>query len=97
MMLARIGPALSRFWTTIGWDAAARRVTAKAREANAMFEGDEVRPKAEIKIGEELTSLSIEELEERIETLKGEIVRIGGVLTSKKAGRAAADAVFGGK
>lgn len=61
-----------------------------------MFEGDEVRPKAEIKIGEELTSLSIEELEERIETLKGEIDRIGGVLTSKKAGRAAADAVFGG-
>jgi len=61
-----------------------------------MFEGDEPRPKAEIKIGQELSSLSIDELEERIETLTGEIARIEVVLTSKRTGRTAADAVFGG-
>lgn len=54
-------------------------------------------PRPAIALGDDLTACSIEELEERIEALKTEITRVEGELASKRAGRAAADAVFGGR
>ncbi len=53
-------------------------------------------PAAAPVVGEPLSALSIEELEERITTLQAEIARVETELDSKRAGRAAADAVFGG-
>jgi uncharacterized small protein (DUF1192 family) len=40
---------------------------------------------------------SIAELEEHIDTLRAEIERCAALIASKKASRAAADSVFGGK
>lgn len=49
---------------------------------------DEVRPKpksAVITIGEDLSGLSIAELEHRIEALRSEITRVDGELQKKRA------------
>ena len=61
-----------------------------------MFDEDAVRPLRSIAVGDDLSGMSIEELEERIGALRAEIERVEGVLGSKRAGRAAAEAVFGG-
>lgn len=61
-----------------------------------MFEDDLPRPPSQIAIGGDLSEASIEELEERIGALKDEIARIETALATKRQGRAAADAVFGG-
>ena len=45
-------------------------------------------------IGEELAALSLNELEERIELLKGEILRLEAAIKSKRASATAADAFF---
>jgi uncharacterized small protein (DUF1192 family) len=45
-------------------------------------------------IGQELALLSVEELAERIELLKQEIVRLEGAMRSKQASRSAADQFF---
>lgn len=45
-------------------------------------------------IGQDLSLLSVEELRERIEVLKGEIARIEQELSQKGATKAAADALF---
>ena len=45
-------------------------------------------------INEDLSQLGLEELEERITTLKAEIERITMVLESKKGSRADAEALF---
>ena len=45
-------------------------------------------------IGQDLSALSIEELLERVETLKSEIVRIEAAVTRKRASRTSADQVF---
>lgn len=45
-------------------------------------------------INEDLSQLGLEELEERITTLKAEIERITAVLESKKGSRADAEALF---
>ena len=45
-------------------------------------------------IGEELGALSLEELDERIALLKGEIARIEEAIKSKRASAAAADTFF---
>ena len=59
---------------------------------------DDQRPKlADYVIGQQLETLSIEELEETIERLKGEIERIDEILGQKTRHRAAADALFGKK
>lgn len=60
---------------------------------------------AEIRVGrgqrlneamrEDLELYGVSELEERIETLQAEIVRVQAQLEKKRAGRAAADALFG--
>lgn len=66
------------------------------KEENVM-DWDEVRPKpksAVITIGEDLSGLSIAELEHRIEALRSEITRVDGELQKKRAHEAAASALF---
>lgn len=57
---------------------------------------DEVRPKTQagITVGETLETLSVGELEARIETLQAEIARVGAELEKKRAHEAAASALF---
>ncbi len=58
---------------------------------------DELRPKptpAGINLGEDLTGLSIAELEHRVEALKAEIERVEVELKAKRAHEAAASALF---
>jgi len=57
---------------------------------------DEDRPKKKIvhEIGQELTLLSVKELEERIGILKEEIARLQADIARKGASRTAADAFF---
>ena len=59
------------------------------------IDDDAPRPQRAVTVGEDLTLWSIEDLQERIETLRGEITRTERELGSKRAGRAAAEAVFG--
>jgi uncharacterized small protein (DUF1192 family) len=46
-------------------------------------------------VTEDLELFGISELEERIEVLEGEIVRVRAQIDRKRSGRAAADALFG--
>lgn len=46
-------------------------------------------------VREDLDLFGLAELEERVETLRAEIVRVEAQLERKRAGRAAADALFG--
>jgi uncharacterized small protein (DUF1192 family) len=46
-------------------------------------------------IGQDLSSLSLDELEDRIALLTQEIARLHAAITAKTAHRSAADAVFG--
>lgn len=48
-------------------------------------------------IREDLELFGVEELEARIHMLEGEIARARAQIDKKRAGRAAADALFGGK
>ncbi|MCG8443294.1 MAG: DUF1192 domain-containing protein [Caulobacterales bacterium] len=59
-----------------------------------MFD-DDVTPSAQIALGAKLDALSIGDLEERAIALKAEIARVEAELESKRAGLAAAEAVFG--
>jgi uncharacterized small protein (DUF1192 family) len=52
-----------------------------------------VRPLGPI-LGEDLSLLSIEEIEERIAACRREIERLEAALSDKRASRAAADSVF---
>ena len=45
-------------------------------------------------IGQDRSTLSVHELDERIDLLEAEIARLREARTGKQAGRAAADAVF---
>jgi uncharacterized small protein (DUF1192 family) len=57
---------------------------------------DDLKPKPAkgITLGEDLTTLSVGELEARIAALHGEIKRVQGELAAKKAHEAAAAAIF---
>lgn len=57
-------------------------------------EEDRVKRQREIVIGEDLSMLSVEELEERIELLKQEIERITTDIQSKQSSLSAAEAFF---
>jgi uncharacterized small protein (DUF1192 family) len=46
-------------------------------------------------VREDLDLFGVAELEERVETLRAEIARVEAQLERKRAGRAAADALFG--
>lgn len=55
---------------------------------------EEVRPKPQAHIGENLSTFSVKELEARIAVLQAEIVRVQDELARKKAHEAAASALF---
>jgi len=57
---------------------------------------DDVRPKKkpDIVLGEDLSMLSVAELEHRIQLLEAEIGRIREALAGKQSSKAAADAFF---
>jgi uncharacterized small protein (DUF1192 family) len=57
---------------------------------------DDDRPKKKIahEIGQDLSLLSVSELRERIEILKGEIARLTAAADAKTASRSAADSFF---
>ena len=57
---------------------------------------DDIRPvkKPEITIGEDLSLLSLAELENRIQVLESEITRIREAVAGKQSSKAVADAFF---
>jgi len=55
---------------------------------------DEPKPKRTISVGEDLSMLSVGELEARIAALEAEIERVRGEIETKKARAAAADQLF---
>ena len=60
-----------------------------------MVHEDEPRDKGDaIKPGEDLEIFGVEQLAERIETLKAELQRTEAMLDKKKSGLAAADSLF---
>lgn len=64
-----------------------------------MIDDDPFAPPAKkpVSLEAQLENASIEDLEARIERLKGEILQCEAVIKAKRAQRAAADAVFGGQ
>jgi uncharacterized small protein (DUF1192 family) len=59
------------------------------------MEEEVVRPKKKAhELGEDLTLLSVDELKERVLTLKAEIERLEASIRSKEATRSAADTFF---
>lgn len=58
------------------------------------MEDDIVRRMPVHEVGMPLDTLSVDELEDRIESLKAEIVRLEAAVKGKTASRDAADAVF---
>lgn len=57
-------------------------------------EDDRPTPKTIHEIGQDLSMLSLAEIDERIEALKAEITRLGEARAKKDASRSAADAFF---
>ncbi|WP_353182584.1 DUF1192 domain-containing protein [Bosea sp. (in: a-proteobacteria)] len=57
-------------------------------------EDDRPKPKSVHEIGQDLSTLSLEEIEERIAALRAEIERLTEARAGKSASRAAADAFF---
>ena len=59
------------------------------------IESDEPRRKSsEIRIGEELSAVSVDELRERITALEAEIVRIRNTIQGREGTRSAAENLF---
>lgn len=58
------------------------------------FDDIDPKPKPDIVIGEDLSSLSVDDLRARIAALRDEIVRIEGDIATKQTLRNAADDVF---
>jgi uncharacterized small protein (DUF1192 family) len=50
--------------------------------------------KPEVTIGENLELMSVAELEQRVQALEAEILRVRAIVTSKQASKSAADAFF---
>ena len=60
-----------------------------------MFVDDDAsKPRPELVIGEDLSAISVEELEERITTLEGEISRLRAEIVSKRSSMASAESFF---
>jgi uncharacterized small protein (DUF1192 family) len=55
------------------------------------------RPKQSHQIGQDVTMLAVRDLDERIDLLKAEIIRLEMARSAKNASRSVADAVFGKK
>jgi uncharacterized small protein (DUF1192 family) len=60
----------------------------------ALFDEEPPKRKADLVIGEDLASLSIDELGERIDILKAEIARIEEALAAKRESLGVADSFF---
>jgi uncharacterized small protein (DUF1192 family) len=60
----------------------------------AIDEDDRPKKKITHEIGQELSLLSVKELNERIEILRAEIARLEADIDKKQASRSAADSVF---
>jgi len=60
----------------------------------AIFDEEAPRKPAAWTVGEDLSSLSIDELTERVEALKTEIDRIEETIAAKRASMGAADSFF---
>ncbi len=60
----------------------------------AIDEDDRPKKKIAHEIGQDLTLLSVEELEARIELMRGEIARLKADIAKKRASRSAADQFF---
>lgn len=52
------------------------------------------KPKQDVTIGQDISALSVAELEERIRILEGEIVRAREAIKARGITRSAADAIF---
>jgi uncharacterized small protein (DUF1192 family) len=63
----------------------------------ALFDDEPVRPQLVHQIGQDLSALSLHELEERIDALKVEIVRLEEAKARKAASMSAASAFFKSK
>lgn len=61
-----------------------------------MDDDDRVRPVEAVAVGDDLSRLSVPELEERLKALHGEISRVEREIADKTAFRQAADSVFKG-
>lgn len=61
----------------------------------AFIDDDRPKPKRAHELGQDVSLVSIGELEERIALLRAEIVRLEGEVDKRRASRSAADAVFG--
>ncbi|GGA58248.1 DUF1192 domain-containing protein [Pelagibacterium lentulum] len=55
---------------------------------------DDITKKADYEIGMVLDALSVDELQEKIAMLKGEIARLENAIENKTQSKSAADAVF---
>ena len=60
----------------------------------ALFDDEVKKPKRAHEIGQDLSFLSVEDLAERIEQLRGEITRLEAELSAKGASKSAAEALF---
>lgn len=60
----------------------------------AIFDEDAPKKPVGWTVGEDLSTLSIDELTERIEALKAEISRVEAALAAKRASMGAADSFF---
>jgi uncharacterized small protein (DUF1192 family) len=60
----------------------------------ALFDDEPLKPKRVHEIGQDLSLLSVNELNERIGQLRGEIERLEAELRSKGATKLAAEALF---
>ncbi len=60
----------------------------------ALFDDDRPKPKRAHEIGQDLSLLSVGDLDERIGVLKAEIARLEADKISKQATRMAADSLF---
>ncbi len=60
-----------------------------------MFDEEKPVPKGEIKLGEDLYDFSVEDLTERLSSLKDEIIRVQKAQDDKRVGLDAAAAIFG--
>ena len=60
----------------------------------ALFDDEPVKPNRVHEIGQDLSLLSVDELQERIGQLRAEISRLEGELSAKGSTRQAAEALF---
>ncbi|MEZ5783305.1 MAG: DUF1192 domain-containing protein [Rhizobiaceae bacterium] len=60
----------------------------------ALFDDEVKKPKRVHELGQDLSFLSVEDLAERIELLRGEITRLEAELSAKGASKSAAEALF---